>query len=482
MGLLLQNYKNLHTFAQFLSSVFGILLNNMEKRGSFGSKLGVVLASAGSAVGLGNIWRFPTEVGQNGGAAFILVYIAFVLFLAMPVMVSEFVIGRSSGTNIVHAFRKLAPARWWIIIGFLGVLGGVLVLSFYGVVAGWTLKYTIDALTCRISGDNPAQMFNSFVSDPVSPLFYMALFLLLTHLVVIRGIRGGIERYSKLMMPLLLIIIVILVCCSLGMPGSTEGLRFLLKPDFSKVTPHVVLSAMGQAFFSLSVGIGCLATYASYFKKDMNLAGSAVNVCAIDTMVAIISGFIIFPAVFSVEGVRADAGPGLVFITLPHVFESAFAQMPLVRYLFSSLFYLLLLLAALTSSISMHEICTAFVSEHYGVVRKKAARLVTIVYLILGTACSLSFGPWQDYTLAGMTIFGWFDYITAMFIMPLGGIFISLLAGWFLEDKLLTDELTNYGTLKVRGLQFLVFLIRWVAPIGVGMVFLNEVAKQVNLG
>ena len=452
----------------------------MEKRGSFGSKLGVVLASAGSAVGLGNIWRFPTEVGQNGGAAFILVYIAFVLFLALPVMVSEFVIGRSSGANIVHALRKLAPARWWMIIGFLGVLGGVLVLSFYGVVAGWTLKYTVDALAHRISGTDPAQTFNNFVSNPWSPILYMVLFLLLTHLVVIRGIKGGIEKYSKLMMPLLLVIIVILVGCSLSMPGSAEGIRFLLQPDFSKVTPHVVLSAMGQAFFSLSVGIGCLATYASYFNKDMNLAGSAANVCAIDTMVAIVSGFIIFPAVFSVEGVQADAGAGLVFITLPHVFSSAFAQMPLLGYIFSSLFYLLLLLAALTSSISMHEICTAFVSEHYGLARKKAAALVTLVYMVLGTACSLSFGPWKDYTLAGMTVFSWFDFMTAMFIMPIGGIFISLFAGWYLDRKLLTDELTNCGTLKVRGLRGLIFLIRWVAPIGVGMVFLNEVAKLFN--
>lgn len=454
-----------------------ILLNKMNNRGRFGSKLGVVLASAGSAVGLGNIWRFPTEVGQNGGAAFILVYIAFVLFLALPVMVSEFVIGRSSGANIVHAFRKLAPAKWWMIIGFLGVLGGVLVLSFYSVVAGWTMKYTVDAIAFRINGTDPALTFNSFVSGTWSPVFYMALFLLLTHLVVIRGIKGGIERYSKLMMPMLLLIIFILVGCSFSMPGSTEGIRFLLMPDFSKVTPYVVLSAMGQAFFSLSVGIGCLATYASYFDKNMNLAGSAFNVCAIDTLVAIISGFIIFPAVFSVEGVQPDAGAGLVFITLPHVFSSAFSQMPLLGYVFSTLFYLLLLLAALTSSISMHEICTAFVSEHYNLSRKYSATLVTLVYLVLGTACSLSFGPWKDCTLAGMTIFEWFDFATAMFIMPIGGIFISLFAGWCLKRQLLTDELTNNGALKVRGLKVLIFLIRWVAPVGVGMVFLNELAK-----
>ena len=452
-------------------------INKMDGRGRFGSRLGVVMAAAGSAVGLGNIWRFPTEVGQNGGAAFILVYIVFVLFLALPVMVSEFVIGRSSGANIVHAFRKLAPARWWMIIGYMGILAGFLVLSFYSVVAGWTLKYTVDAVACRISGADPAQTFNAFVSDAWSPLLYMALFLLLTHLVVIRGIGGGIERYSKLMMPLLLMIIVILVGCSLSMSGSADGLRFLLRPDFTKVTPDVILSAMGQAFFSLSVGIGCLATYASYFSKDMNLVGSAVHVCAIDTLVAVMSGFIIFPAVFSVEGVQADAGAGLVFITLPHVFSSAFSQMPLLGYMFSTLFYLLLLLAALTSSISMHEICTAYVSEHYNMTRKRAATVVTLVYLLLGTACSLSFGPWKDYTLAGMTVFEWFDFATARFIMPIGGIFISLFAGWVLERRLLSDELTNNGTLKVRGLKVLVFLIRWIAPIGVGMVFLNEMAK-----
>ena len=221
---------------------------------------------------------------------------------------------------------------------------------------------------------------------------------------------------------------------------------------------------MGQAFFSLSVGIGCLATYASYFSKDLNLAGSAYNVCVIDTLVAVISGFIIFPAVFSVEGVQPDAGAGLVFITLPHVFSSAFSQLPLLGYIFSALFYLLLSLAALTSSISMHEICTAFVSEQYNISRKYAATLVTLFYVLLGTAWSLSFGPWKDYTLAGMTIFDLFDFTTALFIMPLGGIFISLFVGWRLEHKLLTDELTNNGTLKVRGLKLLIFLIRGVAP------------------
>lgn len=446
-----------------------------EKRGSFGSRLGVILASAGSAVGLGNIWRFPTEVGNNGGAAFILVYLLFVFFLAMPVMVCEFVIGRSSHANTVDAYRKLAPGKWWVLAGYMGVLGGVLVLSFYCVVAGWTLKYAIDAVANRIAGSDPAAVFGGFVSDAWMPLVYMTAFLLMTHLVVIRGIHEGIERYSKMMMPMLLGIIVVLVGCSLTMSGAHDGLVFLLRPDFSKVTTDVVLGAMGQAFFSLSVGIGCLVTYASYFSKQTNLVSSAVNVCVIDTMVAIISGFIVFPAVFSVEGMQVDAGPGLVFITLPHVFETAFEGMPVLGYVFSTLFYLLLLLAALTSSISMHEICTAFVSENYRLERKRAAMFVTLAYFLLGTACSLSFGPWKDCTLMGMGVFDWFDFLTAKFVMPFGGIFILLFVGWYMDRRMLLSELTNDDSLKVRGLRLLVFLIRWVAPVGVGIVFLNEI-------
>lgn len=447
----------------------------MANRGSFGSKIGVILASAGSAVGLGNIWRFPTEVGRNGGAAFILVYLAFVLFLALPVMVSEFVIGRASRANTVGSYRVLAPGKPWVVAGFMGVLSGFLVLSFYSVVAGWTLSYTISSLSNQLTaGQNFGEFFTSFVSNPWKPVIFLVIFLLLTHWVVARGIQSGIERYSKLMMPALLGIILILVGCSLTMPGSAEGLKFLLKPDFSKVTTKVVLSAMGQAFFSLSVGIGCLATYASYFSKETKLVSSAFNVCLIDTLVAVMSGFIIFPAVFSVAGVEANAGPGLVFITLPNVFNEAFSELPVVGYLFSGLFYILLLLAALTSSISMHEISTAFLSENYNLGRQKAAALVTGICMVLGTACSLSFGPWKDVTILGMGFFDLFDFLTAKFIMPLGGILITMFVGWDLDRKVLQDELTNGGTLRVRAARFLVFLIRWVAPIGVGMVFLNE--------
>ena len=445
-------------------------------RGSFGSQLGVILASAGSAVGLGNIWRFPTEVGKGGGAAFILIYLGFIFLFAMPVMISEFVIGRSARSNAIGAFQKLAPKKLWIVAGMMGVLGGFLVLSFYSVVAGWTLHYTVQSALGKLQSQGETDygaVFNAFASDPWQPILYLAVFLLLTHLVVSRGIQHGIERYSKLMMPMLLAIIVLLVAFSLTMTGAAEGLRFLLRPDLSKVTPEVVLGAMGQAFFSLSVGLGCLVTYASYFNNETRLVSSAMNVCIIDTMVAVLSGFIIFPTVFSV-GIAPDAGPGLVFITLPNVFLLSFSEMPVLGYAFSLLFYVLLLLAALTSSISMHEICTAFISEHFNKSRRRAAAIVTLVCLVLGSFCSLSFGPWQDVTFFGRGFFDLFDYTVTKFLMPLGGLLITLFVGWYLDRKLVEQQLTNDGSIPVRTMRPLLFLIRWVAPIGILVIFLNE--------
>lgn len=447
----------------------------MDNRGSFGSKLGVVLASAGSAVGLGNIWRFPTEVGRNGGAAFILVYLLCVVLLAMPVMVSEFVIGRASKTNTVHSYRVLAPGKPWVLTGFMGVLAGVLILSFYSVVAGWTLNYTLESFGGGLMGAQDfAAHFSEFSSHPIRPLLFVYVFLLLTHFVVSRGVREGIERYSKLMMPMLFVILLLLVGLSVTMPGSSQGLSFLLRPDFSRITGSVVLSAMGQAFFSLSVGIGCLVTYASYFSKDTQLVPSAFHVCLIDTLVAVLSGFIIFPTVFSVPGMSPDAGPGLVFITLPNVFNTVFAHAPLLNYVFSALFYLLLLLAALTSSISMNEIATAFIHENYHISRQWSTIIVTSVAIVLGTACSLSFGAWRDVTLFGMGFFDFFDFLTAKFMMPLGGILITVFVGWYLDRRLALSELTCGNRLWNRSARVVLFLIRWVAPVGVGVVFLNQ--------
>ena len=435
------------------------------ERGNFGSKIGAVLASAGSAVGLGNIWRFPTECGSNGGAAFILIYLLCILLLAMPVMIAEFVIGRASRSNTVGSYRVLAPGKPWVVSGFLGVLAGFLVLSYYSVVAGWTLDYTFESLTGGLmTSDNFGTMFNDFVSSPWRPVIFLSVFLLLTHIVVAAGIEKGIERCSKIMMPMLLVIIFILMGFSLNMPNAAEGIRFMLKPDFSKVTKDVVLSAMGQAFFTLSVGMGTLATYASYFKKETKLIPSALGVCTIDTIVAISAGFIIFPAVFSV-GVSANSGPGLVFITLPHVFQKAFGDLPVLEYIFSGLFYILLLLAALTSSISMHEISTAYIHETFKLTRQKAATIVTIVCLLLGIVCSLSFGIWKHITVAGMGFFDLFDFITAKFLMPLGGLLICTFVGWDMNKKMVANELNSRFT------PLLMLLFSWVAPIGIGIIF-----------
>lgn len=449
-----------------------------SERGSFGSQLGIILASAGSAVGLGNIWRFPTEVGRGGGAAFILIYLLFIFLLAMPLMLCEFTIGRASGSNAIGAYQKLAPGKPWIAAGIMSVLGGFLVLSFYSVVAGWTLHYTVASAAGELQRSADfGQAFNGFVSAPWPPIGYLAAFMLLTHFVVARGIQAGIERYSKVMMPLLLIIIVLLVGCSLMMPGAGEGLRFLLKPDINKITSDVVLSAMGQAFFSLSVGIGCLVTYSSYFNKDTRLVRSAMNVCVIDTLVAVLSGFIIFPTVFSV-GLAPDAGPGLVFITLPNVFRLAFDSMPWVGYAFSLLFYVLLLLAALTSSISMHEICTAFISEHFHLRRSRAACAVTLLCIVLGACCSLSFGAWKEVTLFGRGFFDLFDFTVTKFLMPLGGLLMTFFVGWYLDRRIVVHQLTNGGKLRIPCLGFLLVLIRWIAPLGILVIFLNELLSN----
>ncbi len=453
-----------------------------EERGHFGSKLGVILASAGSAVGLGNIWRFPTEVGKNGGAAFILIYLLFVLLLAMPVMIGEFVIGRHSRANTVSAYQKLAPRTPWVVAGLMGVLSGVLILSFYSVVAGWTIDYSMLSLTGQLSGDYDfGAIFGSFVSHPTRPIIFLVLFLLVTHVIVARGIETGIEKFSKLMMPMLLMIIVLLVVLSVTMPGASEGLSFLLQPDFSKVTAPVVFSAMGQAFFSLSVGIGCLVTYASYFNQDTKLVSSAFNVCIIDTMVAILAGFIVFPTVFS-AGMRPDAGPGLVFVTLPYVFNEAFSAMPLLGDLFSILFYVLLLLAALTSSISMHEITTAYIKEHFKMSRERAAQIVTGICVVLGIFCSLSFGPWAEVKIFGMGFFDLFDFVTAKFFMPLGGILICLFVGWVMKKDVVREELTAGTTISPALFHFLLFLIRVAAPVFIAMVFLYELFGEKLLG
>lgn len=447
-----------------------------KDRGNFGSKLGVILASAGSAVGLGNIWRFPYETGNHGGAAFILIYLGCILLLGLPIMIAEFLIGRHSQANTARAYQILAPGTQWRWVGRMGVLAGFLILGYYSIVAGWTLEYIFEAVSNSFAGKTPAEFissFQSFSSNPWRPALWLTLFLLATHFIIVKGVEKGIEKSSKIMMPTLFIIILVLVGCSVTLPGASRGIEFLLKPDFSKVDGNVFLGAMGQAFFSLSLGMGCLCTYASYFSKDTNLTRTAFSVGIIDTFVAVLAGFIIFPAAFSV-GIQPDAGPSLIFITLPNVFQQAFSGIPVLAYIFSVMFYVLLALAALTSTISLHEVVTAYLHEEFNFTRGKAARLVTAGCILLGILCSLSLGVTKDFTIFGLGMFDLFDFVTAKLMLPLGGLLISIFTGWYLDKKLVWSEITNNGTLKVPIYKLIIFILKYVAPIAISVIFINE--------
>ena len=447
-----------------------------NNRANFGSKLGVILASAGSAVGLGNIWRFPFETGNHGGAAFILIYLGCVLFFGIPIMVAEFSIGRHSRANTAGAYQKLAPGTHWRWGGRMGVLAGFLILGYYSVVAGWTLEYIVQAGMNAFAGQSANDFiasFNGFIAHPWRPALWMAVFMLMTHFIIVKGVEKGIEKSAKIMMPMLFLLLIVLAVCSVSLPGARAGIEFLLKPDFSKVDGNVLLGAMGQAFFSLSLGMGCLCTYASYFRNDTNLPKTALNVGWIDTMVAILAGFIIFPAAFSV-GIQPDAGPSLLFITLPNVFQQAFGNLPWLAVILSIMFYVLLALAALTSTISLHEVVTAYLHEEFNLTRGRAAKLVTAGCTFLGVLCSLSLGVGKELTVFGLTLFDLFDFLTAKIMLPLGGFFIAIFTGCYLDKRIVWEEVSNNGTLPKVVYRIWLFLLKYIAPIGIGFIFINE--------
>ena len=444
-------------------------------RVSFGSKLGAILAAAGSAVGLGNIWRFPYEAGNHGGAAFILIYLACVLFMGMPIMIAEFTVGRRAKASTGRAFAVLAPGTQWKWIGFLGVLAGLLILGYYLVVAGWTLEYILQTVVNGTAQQQPEDFVNAFQSfsqDPFRPVLWLLVFLFLTHFIVVKGVKDGIEKSSKIFMPVLFVLIVVLAICSMSLPNAGRGLEFLLKPDFSKVNADVFLGAMGQAFFSLSLGMGCLSTYASYFGSDTRLGKTALSVGVIDSMVAILAGLIIFPAAFSV-GIQPDAGPSLVFITLPNVFHQAFGGVPILATVFSLMFYILLALAALTSTISLHEVVTAYLSERFDLKRSRAALFVTGFCVVTGIMSSLSLGVWED-KFFGLGFFDLLDFVTAKMMLPLNGLLVCLFVGWYLKKSLSRDELTNGGTLRAPYYPLYMLLLRYVVPVAILLIMINE--------
>ncbi|MCD6347616.1 MAG: sodium-dependent transporter [Bacteroidales bacterium] len=444
-----------------------------NKRDSFGSKFGVIAAAAGSAVGLGNIWKFPYEVGNNGGGAFLVLYLVFVFVIGIPVMISEFTIGRNAQKNAIGSFKFIKPGKPWFLVGIMGIGAAFMIFAFYGSVAGWTLEYIFQSITNGFAGKTTEQLgtqFDTFVQNPIRPIIWQIIFIAITAAVVIAGVKNGIEKYTKILMPVLFLIILVLIVRSVTLPGAGEGLRFLFKPDFSKITGSVVLSALGQAFFSLSLGMGTIITYGSYINKRDNLGTTAIQVSIADTLIAVLAGIAIFPAVFAF-GINPSQGEGLVFVTIPSIFQQMAGG-----YFFSLIFFILLAVAALTSTISLLEVIVAYFSEEYKISRKKATIWSSLIILVLGVLCTLSNGGvLADIKIFGYNFWGFLEFTSADLLLPLGGLCIVIFVGFAMGRKRVKEELTNKGTLKARLLPVYFFLVRFVAPIGIALVFLNMI-------
>lgn len=449
----------------------------MKPREHFGSRFAVIAAMAGSAVGLGNIWRFPYILGQYGGAAFVLVYIVASLLVALPIFFAESVIGRRSGTDTFGAMKKLAPGTPWKWAGLLTILSPLLILSYYSVVGGWSVQFLFKALSFNITGDvsesEVVGYFSRFISSTWQPILSHTLFMAMVAGIVLGGIKNGIERFSKVVMPVLLGLILFIVVYSLTLPGSMAGVKYLINPDFSKLTADAYAAALGQAFFSLSLGVGTVLTYASYVKKEENLVASGVGTAVSDLVFALVAAFAIMPAVFA-AGFEPGSGPGLVFQTLPYIFNKMSQGMPILSTLVSISFFLSILAAALTSAISMLEVGVAYLVDQKGMNRRRATWLLSLGVWLLGLLCSLSFGPLADVKLLGRNIFDLLDGLCSNWLLPLGGLIFTLFVGWWMSKPDVRDELTNGGTCNVRLFGLVYFLMRYLAPVGIVAVFVSN--------
>ncbi|AFM41041.1 SNF family Na+-dependent transporter [Desulfosporosinus acidiphilus SJ4] len=444
---------------------------SQNKREGFSSSIGVIAAVLGSAVGLGNIWKFPYVTGANGGAAFILVYLVCLALVGLPVMLSEHLIGRATKSNAVGAFKKLQPRRPWFLVGGAGVISAFLIMAFYTTVVGWVYAYIFKSASGALLTNKPqqtTQVFNSLISGVAEPLFWQVLVLIVIGIIIMAGVTKGIERVTKFLMPMLFILLVIIDIRSLSLPGASSGLAFLFKPDFSKITVSAILAALGLAFFKLSVGMGAMITYGSYVDKQENLPKMAVKVALSDTLVSLMAGIAIFPAVFAF-GFEPKAGPPLLFIIIPTVFNS----MPLGR-IFMVLFFLLTAFAATGAMLSLLEVPIAYFTEEYQWSRRKAT-LITIVGIgLLGSTATLSNSVLSNVLIFGKTFFDFFDFATSNVLLPLGGIFIALFAGWQWGYANVKREMTNEGQLRNEGLfKVYIVLVRYLVPIAIAIILLT---------
>ncbi len=448
----------------------------IRKREHFGSRFAVIMAMAGSAVGLGNIWRFPYIVGENGGAAFVLVYMAASLLMAVPIFFAESIIGRRSRSDTFGAMDKLAPGSPWRWAGLLTIVSPLLILSYYSVVGGWSVEYLFKSLSFNFT-DSPADVvsgfFGQFISSTWQPILTHTAFMALVAAIVLGGVKQGIEKFSKVAMPVLFVLILVILTYSLTLPGSYKGVEYLVKPDFSRLTPEAWAAALGQAFFSLSLGVGTILTYASYVKKEENLLVSGLGTAVSDLLFALLAAFAVMPAVFA-AGIKPGAGPGLVFETLPYIFNRMGEGMPVVSTLVSVIFFVTILAAALTSAISMLEVGVAFLTDEKGMKRRSATLLLAFLCWGVGILCSLSFGPLSHVKLLGVTFFDFLDHLCSDWLLPLGGLLFTLFAGWKMSKADVRDEFTNGGRCNGRIFGLVYFLICFVAPVGIVAVFFTN--------
>ena len=443
----------------------------LANRGGFATKLGIIAAAAGTAIGLGNIWRFPYITGQGGGAAFIIVYAVFILFIGMSCMLVEFIIGRRSRRDAIGSFTKLAPGTPWFIGGVIGVISIVLIYSFYVVVFGWTLDYLLKAISASFVGRNPteiATMFGETTSSMLSPLFFSFLAIFLTSLIIAAGVEKGIEKYTKLLLPILFCLLIVLAIRAVTLPGSMKGLEFLFKPDFSKLTGETLLIALGQAFFTLSLGVGNIITYGSYVKKSDGLGSTVFYTCLLNSTVSILAAIVIFSSAFAFN-IAPDAGPPLIFITLPNVFEHMIGG-----YFFAIMFFVLMSIAALTSTIGMMETIVAAVTDGLKITRRKATIYVAILIAITCIPCSLSYGTMADFKILGKNMFDLFDYISANYGMPIASLIFAMFVGWYLGPKIIKEEITNSGAIKAKYANVFIFIIRYVVPVAIVFVLIAK--------
>lgn len=443
----------------------------MSERALFATKIGVIASTVGSAIGLGNIWRFPYITGQDGGAIFLLTYIVCILLIGIPLMIAEFMIGRKAKSNVSRAFTKLKPGTNWNMVGYIGIAACIIILGFYMVISGWVTEYLIKSFSNDFIGKSSAELtasFEKFVTDPYRPLLGIFIFLFLNYIIIIQGVTKGIERASNILMPLLFVILIVFCIKAMFMPGTKEGLSYFFRPDISKLNTKVVFDALGQAFFSLSIGMGILITYGSYFKRNTNLTSTASIVTFLNLLMAILAGMIIFPATFSF-GINPTQGPELIFITLPNVLQK-FAH----PHLWSILFFLLVAVAALTSTISLCEVVVAYIHEEFKTTRNKAALILMLMVAVLSILCSLSFGVLKDATIFGRTIFDFSDFVSANILLPTSGFLLAIFVGWKIRGKYVYTELITNNRLPRPLFYSIMFCIRYLAPISIIFIFLSS--------